>query len=56
VQLDMQLLCCLCVRLQAGQEAAAAFLEITRVAAIKGATTEFEKLEGFTFGECRCCF
>ena len=37
--------------LQAGQDTAAAFLESQRVAAIKGATSEFEKLEGFTFGK-----
>lgn len=38
--------------MQPGQEVAAAFLETRRVAAMKGATTEWEKLEGFTFGEC----
>jgi len=38
--------------MQPGQELAAAFLETRRVAAIKGATTEWEKLEGLTFGAC----
>ena len=42
---------CLPTCVQAGQETAAAFLETQRVAALKGATSEFEKLEGFTFGE-----
>jgi hypothetical protein len=37
--------------LQEGKEDAAAFLESQRVSAMKGATTEWEKLEGFTYGE-----
>ncbi len=35
-----------CVSIKPGQETAAAFLESRRVAAIKGATTEFNKMEG----------
>lgn len=35
--------------LQPGMETAAAFLETRRVAAMMGATTEFEKEEGITF-------
>ncbi len=35
-----------CVSIKSGQETAAAFLESRRVAAIKGATTEFNKMEG----------
>lgn len=42
---------CVCCCLQAGNENVAAFLETQRGAALKGATTEFEKLEGFAFGE-----
>lgn len=38
-----------CLKIKAGQEDAAAFLETQRVAGMKGATAEFEKLEGFTF-------
>lgn len=37
-----------CLTLKAGQETAAAFLESRRMAALKGATTEFNKLEGVT--------
>jgi hypothetical protein len=45
--------CCTlhCTALQAGKENLAAFMESQRVSAMKGATTEWEKLEGFTFSE-----
>jgi secreted PhoX family phosphatase len=35
-----------CISIKSGQETAAAFLESRRVAALKGATTEFNKMEG----------
>ncbi|KAF6262042.1 hypothetical protein COO60DRAFT_687772 [Scenedesmus sp. NREL 46B-D3] len=38
-----------CLKIKPGMETAAAFLESRRVAAIKGATTEWEKLEGVTY-------
>ncbi|WIA20907.1 hypothetical protein OEZ85_005252 [Tetradesmus obliquus] len=38
-----------CLKVKPGMETAAAFLETRRVAAIKGATTEWEKLEGITY-------
>jgi hypothetical protein len=38
-----------CLKVKAGQEMAAAFLETRRYAAILGATTEFRKEEGITF-------
>ncbi|WIA41199.1 hypothetical protein OEZ86_004814 [Tetradesmus obliquus] len=38
-----------CMKVKPGMETAAAFLETRRVAAIKGATTEWEKLEGITY-------
>lgn len=37
-----------CLKVKAGQEKAAAFLESRRYAALKGATTEFTKMEGIT--------
>ncbi len=37
------------IRVQSGKEHAAAFLESRRYAALKGATTEFNKMEGVTF-------
>jgi hypothetical protein len=45
--------CChrrlLLLHAQPGMEAAAAVLKTRRVAALKGATTEWEKLEGVTY-------
>jgi hypothetical protein len=38
-----------CLKVKAGQETNAAFLETRRYAAIKGATTEFRKFEGITY-------
>ncbi|WIA30300.1 hypothetical protein OEZ86_000388 [Tetradesmus obliquus] len=38
-----------CLKIKPGMETAAAFLETRRVAAMMGATTEFEKEEGITF-------
>jgi hypothetical protein len=38
-----------CLKVRPGMVAAAAFLESRRVAAIRGATPQFEKQEGFTF-------
>lgn len=38
-----------CLRVKKGMQTAAAFLESRRVAAARGATTQFEKQEGFTF-------
>ena len=37
-----------CLKLRSGKEKTAAFLETSRYAAIKGATIEFEKMEGIT--------
>ena len=37
-----------CLKVRAGQEKAAAFLETRRYAALKGASTEFTKMEGVT--------
>jgi hypothetical protein len=37
-----------CLSIKSGQETAAAFLESRRMAALKGATTEFNKMEGVT--------
>ena len=38
-----------CLKIKPGMEKAAAFLESRRYAAIKGATTEFRKMEGITY-------
>ena len=40
-----------CLKVRAGQEKAAAFLETRRYAAMMGATTEFTKMEGVTVNE-----
>jgi len=40
-----------CLTVKAGQEKAAAFLETRRYAAIKGATTEFNKMEGIAVND-----
>ncbi|MEA2028219.1 MAG: DUF839 domain-containing protein, partial [Campylobacterota bacterium] len=38
-----------CLKVKSGMETAAAFLESRRYAALKGATTEFRKMEGITY-------
>ena len=38
-----------CVKLKSGKDQEAAFLETRRYAALKGATTEFRKMEGLTY-------